>query len=179
MTDSIEIIRKELEAKHKGSAVRKSVEELTARCTELETQITEQEEKASQAFNAADITAYEEAVSRKTTLQEVLKLSREKLERQSAVPELSEAECAEYRKRIESAVNAEEEKQVKKLSSLIGQIMDCLQKNEDLGDSAEELDTLVREYMREPKATFTRTHVWEYLRSTAERLQMKIEDCSN
>ena len=178
MIETLESIRKELETKHEESAVRKSVEELTARCAELETQITEQEAKATQAFNNSDITAYEEAISRKVALQEMLDLTREKLKRQKSVPELSKEMRESYKTRINTAVQTEEEKQVKKMLSLINQIVEILNKNRELSDNAEDLQKFLTECMREPKETsFHTNYVYEYLISRAESLQMRISDC--
>ncbi len=178
MKETIEQIRKEVEYIYNNCPYNRAIDELTAQCAEMETQIKEQEDKASQAFNSADISAYEDAISRKAALQEMLPLTREKLERQSSVPILSKAMEEEYKKRINDAVKAEEDKQVKKMLSLIDQIIEILHKNEKLCDDSEDLHNFVRQCMREPKdKTFHTSYIHEHLLAHAERLRMKISDC--
>ncbi len=176
MSETLEAIREELNAKHDASTVRITVERLQTQCNELRASIEEQETAADQAFNNADAEAYEAAVTRKKELVSELATAMEMLEQQSKIPELSQADYESYCQRINAAADAEDKKQGKRLVSLANQMLECLDENETLSNDKETTYELLYKYMKSRPEIPGRTYLYQYLRTPAERLQYKIAD---
>lgn len=178
MIESLDSIKKEIESRHDNSSVRKTVELLRARCADLRGQIAEQETAATQAFNNADVDAYEMAEARKEGLTSEYNSAMEMLAKQSGMPEISQADYKDYVSRIDAATTAEEKRQGKKIVNLANQILECLNENERLSNDRESALDLLYKCMKErPVMQYAgKSYMYEALRARAEKFQMRAAD---